>query len=181
MESVKDSFPAPWIEADSRVLHCDTYLIITLTALRSDDELSRTVLYCAHGFDAVQDQVQNHLLQLNTVARYGRETSGQLHSQYNLISLHLAPREDDNLSNSLVDIQPFLCGASFREESSNPPGHVAGSIPITDDAANRFAGFGEVRWIPGQPAQRGIRVGHDARQGLINFVGDRSSHFSHRG
>jgi hypothetical protein len=54
-------------------------------------------------------------------------------------------------------------------------------ISIANNAANRFAGFGEVRRIPRQPAQAGVGISDYCGQRLIDFVRDRGGQLSERG
>src|SRR5207244_13655946 len=58
VESIEDPSHALRVQANARVLHCNTHLI-DLTALRSDDQLSRSVSNRAHGFDRIHDQIKH--------------------------------------------------------------------------------------------------------------------------
>jgi len=56
MESIKDSFGVYWIKTHPGVLYHDPDLI-GFARLGANCQLSLTVVYDAHRFDSVQDQV----------------------------------------------------------------------------------------------------------------------------
>lgn len=53
--------------------------------LRLDQQCFRMARDRVHGFDAVHDQIQDYLLQLDAVARYGGEPGSQFRSNRNLV------------------------------------------------------------------------------------------------
>ena len=66
----------PWINPRPGIAHC--YEDATrLVLLGADRQLSQPLLDRAHCFDGVQDQVQNDLLQLNTIRLDIRQSFGQ--------------------------------------------------------------------------------------------------------
>jgi hypothetical protein len=57
-------------DARPGILHCHNDTCVVL--LGADQQLSRRCLNRAHCFDRVQEQVQDHLLQLNAIAVNGK-------------------------------------------------------------------------------------------------------------
>ena len=52
----------------------------------------------AHGFHAVQHQIQEHLLQLNAIAQHGGEIGRQVGLQRHPVAAHLAVGQGDDLA-----------------------------------------------------------------------------------
>jgi hypothetical protein len=61
----------PGVDAHTRVLHGDYDLIRTLS-LGCDNQLPLRLASGAYRFDSIQDEVENHLLQLDGIANDGR-------------------------------------------------------------------------------------------------------------
>ena len=78
------------------------------------------------------------------------------------------------------NVQRRLLGIGFPHERSNPGDHIARSIPVADNRARASRASSRFGMGHRQPAQAGIAVGHDARQRLVNFVGNGGCQFSHR-
>ena len=58
------------MDARPGIAHCHKDTCVVL--LGADQQVSRLCLNQAHGFDRVQEQVQDHLLQLNAIAVNGK-------------------------------------------------------------------------------------------------------------
>src|SRR6185295_11585513 len=88
------------VKPDTGVLDRYEYLVSVITPA-SDPQLSWPLRDRIHGFDAVSDQVQKHLLQLNRIPQHrresGREFRAQGHSMCEQFVLHQRERLPDDL------------------------------------------------------------------------------------
>ena len=80
----------------------------------SHPEQTRSICHRCHGFDAIHDQVQQDLLQLNAISKHVRESLRQLTLEQDSIVVKLTASQSQDLLNDLVYIQ-FV---SFRRASS---------------------------------------------------------------
>src|SRR3954464_15889157 len=72
VERLEELVDAAGIQADAGVLN-EQFDAFAAIDLRLNSERSRTVLDCGHCISCIQQQVQNYLLQLHTIAVYGRQ------------------------------------------------------------------------------------------------------------
>ena len=92
-----------------------------------------------HGFDTVHHQIENHLLQLDSIAQYRRDIGGQVHSYRHSFSHRFILHQNDDLLNGFVNVEPhFLC-IGFLYERSNARDDLTRPIAIADNAAHGVA------------------------------------------
>src|SRR5262249_25025954 len=85
----------------------------------------------------------------------------------------------NNLLNGFVDVQGGLLGAIFLDQGANPPDHIAGALPVPDNALYCLPRFLQV-WSPAcEPPQTGVGVGYDGREWLIDLVSNGGRYLSH--
>ena len=89
IKRLEEPLEALWIETHPRVLHGDPY---TITFLLSgpDHQPTWAVVNIFHRVGGIQNQIQDDLLELNTIASDRREPIGKF--QDNLAFLQLVPR-----------------------------------------------------------------------------------------
>ena len=77
------------IDANTRVLHGNEQLIgFVLTG--SNEHLPRSIHDSLHSFDTVHYQIENHLLQLDSIAPYPGQAASEVHHQHDAGFLHFA-------------------------------------------------------------------------------------------
>src|SRR5262249_22211322 len=170
VESVEDLFEVLPVKPDAGVLHGDERFVRFIWT-RADEQLSRPARRRSHRLDTVHHEIENDLLQLHSVTKHGRQIGGQIHAQRHTFSGRFIPRQLDDLSNGLVDVQPRLLRIGFPQERSNPGDDLARPIPIADDAPGGFASLIEVGRGAVQPSQAGAAFIHVGRERLVDFVG----------
>ena len=77
------------VEPDSRILHRQPYMIV-FVPFSFNQQLPRTIVDRAHRVGCIPDQVQDDLLQLDTIASDDREVLGKLRPQDHPTSLKFA-------------------------------------------------------------------------------------------
>src|SRR6516225_2323384 len=80
IESLKEFCGGFRPETNSRIYYTKPHPI-TFIPFCFDEQLPRAIAYCAHGVRSISQQVQDNLLQLDTVADDGRQVLGELRPQ----------------------------------------------------------------------------------------------------
>jgi hypothetical protein len=103
----------------------------------------------AHCFDPVQNQVQDYLLQLNTIPLNGEQLLRRLHLERDPMRGDCAPRQFDYFGDRLIKIKTILSQRRFLGVSPDTVDDVAGSIGVAHDTPERFSDFAQIRWASG--------------------------------
>ena len=87
----------------------------------------------AHCFDCVQDQVEDDLLQLNTIPLNGKQPLREPGSDRDLIFGDCALRQFNHLVDRLIKIKTILSRRRFLDLITDPVDDISGSIGIVYD------------------------------------------------
>src|ERR1700752_4069984 len=109
VESFKESGGNFRWEADSHIPNAKAYSISFFIMLCSDEQLSRAVLDTRHRVRSISQQVENDLLELNTIACDRRQVPSELRLQDHSIPLQIAQGQCNHLFCGLVQIQRLQC------------------------------------------------------------------------
>ena len=82
----------------------------------------------AHRLHGVIDQVEHHLLELDTVSFDRRQSFAQRRDNGDAVLTHLALGEHDDLTDRFVDLKGFLPLRRFRDEGTDTPEDLARSL-----------------------------------------------------
>src|SRR6266850_4571837 len=93
VEGVEESVGITSIESDARVTDAEMY--ISCLHGGGDHQLTRTIFDGAHGIARIQQQVEDHLLELDAVASHRWQISGELEADSHVLTLELAHGERD--------------------------------------------------------------------------------------
>ena len=91
-----------------------------------------------HCLDGIQDEVEDHLLQLNPVSQDRPNFGRELGDQRNVVALYLGSRERDDVEDDLIDIQQFSAWRAFLGKRPDASDDFTGSFSILD---NGFQGL----------------------------------------
>jgi hypothetical protein len=95
----------------------------------------------AHCLDRVQDQVQYHLLQLNTIPLNGKQLLRKPRLERDPMLGNCAPRQFNHLGDRLIEIKPIASRRRFLGVSPDTVDDVAGSIGVAHDTPEGFSHF----------------------------------------
>src|SRR5215472_15989384 len=126
-------------DAHAGIPHIHAHTIDVL-AFGYDHQLPRAIVHVNHRVGGVAQQVQDHLLQLDSVAGDGREVLGELGLKDHPVSLEVAQRQRYDLARDLVEVQrlgPVLVPA---EQRTQPCDHIGGSDAIANGPPGGFPG-----------------------------------------
>ena len=80
----------------------------------------------------------------------------------------------DHLVDAVVEVDRRVLGRVLPQERPQAPHHFGGALVVRHDVGQRGTQLGEVGHRRGDQARRGLRVGHDGGERLVDFVRERS-------
>ena len=104
-------------------------------------------LSAVHRFDGVDDQVEDHLLQLDPVRMNERQALRELRPHPDAVLHHFAAGQGDDLNDRLVDLQALLPRGSFLDEGPDPADDLAGTFAVIRDLAEDLPDLAEFGWL----------------------------------
>jgi hypothetical protein len=152
-------------------LHAQAHTIVFFS-LGSDYQLPGTVLKTNHRVGSIAEQVEGHLLQLDTIADDRREVLGKLRPQNHPISLKIAQRQCNHFSRELVQIECLQREFLLAEERTQSRDYIGGAVGIANGSLHCFARTVHIPGISIQPPKRDTGIGEEARERLVDLVGD---------
>ena len=177
IERLEQSIEVRWTNSWAGILHFDKHEVWIVLA-RGNRELTRSVSEAAHGLDGIDEQIHDHLLQLDPIRCNQSQVFRKPSLQPDAILLHFGLGQGNDLADCLIDIQAVSSRRHFLDERTDAVDDLAGATAVSDDATKRLPSFFQIRRLCAQPAQTGMRVSHCRRNRLIDFVRDRSRHLA---
>jgi len=153
---------------------------LVLPSLRLDAQFARPI-HIPHRIDAVNHQIHQHLLQLDSISHDPGNICLQLCPERHGVPRCFTAQEDDHLANDFVYINQLSLRRSLLEELADSIDDVGGSGCILDDSRRSLACFFHIGWIARKPSQARIAVGDGGGNRLIHFVREGSGQLSHGG
>ena len=114
---------------------------------RADREGGVTTVGLAHRLDAVEDHVEDHLLQLHSVAAHPRQTAGQLQAHRHVAAGHVAPDELGHFADDPVDVERAVLEHALLDQDPHPADHVGGPCLVRDDVLHDLPKLRDVRGV----------------------------------
>src|SRR5215469_7223605 len=143
VESLEDALAIRWIDPRTGIVHCheDACLIL----LCADQQLSSPGLDQAHCFNGVQDEIQQHLLQLNAIPTKGTQSVRKACLDRDTIAQNRASRQYSYLVDRLIEVESISLRRRLLELITHPADDIRSSVGIPDDTAERLFGVVQVR------------------------------------
>ena len=91
----------------------------------------------AHRLNRVHDQVEKHLLQLDTIPRHARQRLVELGPKNDVVAAHLALGERDDVENLAVDIEQLHARHLALRERANARDDLARPLAVCGDVVER--------------------------------------------
>jgi hypothetical protein len=158
-------------------LHCDQH-IVRLALPGADRQLARVPLDRAHRFHGIQDQIQDDLLQLNTIA-VNEQRPLQSGPDQNPILCDCALHHLDNLIDRLVEVERLASWRCLLDVLAHAINDAFGPVGIPDNAGERLFDFGQIWRAHFQKAHSCTRIVAGRGDGVQDFVSQRGGQFSH--
>src|SRR6202166_300552 len=152
-----------------------------LRSLGADLQLSLALREAAHRLNGVGDQVQNHLLQLHSVALKTWQTRCELLVYRNAALEGFAVDQCSDLHDRVIDVQQLLPRRLLLCEVHQAIYDVTCTTAILDNALESAFCLPEVGRLQREPVQAGVRVHGEAGQRLPELMGNRGGEVSKDG
>ena len=107
VEGLEEALEARRSKARTRIPHRDDYAVRPARG-GADQQLSPPVADVAHRFDRIDDQVQDNLLELDSISLYERQALRELHLHRDGILHRLDTGQGNDVEDRLIDIQGIL-------------------------------------------------------------------------
>ena len=163
--ALKSCFEFFRIDADTGILDRHEHLV-GIVELRSDEEFARASGDSGHGLGAVDDEIDDHLLQLDAIALHRRQLRRKLQPHRRMVGDHFALHEGDHIADDLVYFEPDHLRTALLGEIANAVDHVARAVCATDNSGEGIARLSNVWSVTAQPSEAGLSVEDDRRQRL---------------
>src|SRR5260370_22222621 len=161
-----------------RISHRDKRAVGCI-ACAADQQLSLPFVHCAHCFNGVDDQVQQHLLQLNAIPLHHRQLLRESGLQCDAMPDNLVAGQGGGVEDHLVHVERVVARGYLFNEAADPSDDVARSIAVLDDTPESLPDFTHVGRLRANPTQGGLGRGDDRGDRLIDFVGNRRREVPH--
>src|ERR1700683_4821827 len=102
-------------DPDAAIRHTYQHSVYLVLA-RSDHQFARPVADRLHGFQAIHHQIDNHLLQLDSITQDLGYSRGQLRPQRHLVADQLTLHERDDLPDDVIEVERRLLNAGLVRE-----------------------------------------------------------------
>src|SRR5882672_11764386 len=115
VECIEERVESVRWKPDTGVTNGQTHAVAALF-FGFDQQLSRPFMYAGHRIRGVTEQIEDHLLELNTITCYGRQIVCQFRLNDDGVSLKVVRRERHDLSRGLIQVQPLRQELAFGEQ-----------------------------------------------------------------
>ena len=122
------------------------------------------------------DKVDQRLLNLHVVSPNHRPIGDEVRFNGDAVVTEFVREHPQHLSDKLVDIHARFDRCGFLEEGTNSPHHFGRGMPVPDDPLEGRLSPLEIRRIVRQPRLARVRIGHDGRQWLVDFMSNGRVH-----
>ncbi len=165
-ECIEDLIGLARWQSWTRIVYRDLDLAV-LPQPRSDREHAAGV---AHGLDAIQHQVHEHLLDLHAVSNDDGEAVSEIRTDRNRVPGSLRAQQPDHLGDHVVYRQRLAFGRLFLIERALAVDDLRRQLAHFDDCRRPLTSLRQVRRIALKPLQRQAGVHDRGGDGLIQLV-----------
>ena len=132
----------------------------------------------AHRVAGVEQQVDEHLLQLDAVGRDARRRSRQLGTQGDALALELAVQQGQRFGHDLVQVDALERPLGRADHDTQAADDLAGALVLADDVAQDLAELLVAGLALGEEALRRLGVAENGGQRLVQLMGERAGQFA---
>src|SRR6476619_4806673 len=146
VESFEDAVEMFRINTRPRIAHCYEDAIC-LGLFGADRQLAWPLLNRSHCFDRIHDQVQDDLLQLNTIPFDRKGPLRKLGIYRYAIVGDSASRQPNHFVDRLIEIKAIPSRRCFLDVVADPIDDLPSAIGIAYDTVERFPDLAKVGWL----------------------------------
>src|SRR5262245_5509700 len=126
----------------------------------------------AHRLAAVHHQVEHHLLQFDAVAVHRRQAGFEVALDLDRAGDQIAAHDVEHFADQRVDLERAELRLAALEQRAQAVDHVACALIGDDDVVQDLGQHLRGPGLVGEEVLRGLRVGEDRGQRLVELVGD---------
>src|SRR5260370_11573260 len=153
---------------------------LSISGFRLDGKLT-SASRSLDSIDAVEHEVHENLLQLDTVCSDLGKILSKLGADGDRVAVRLAAQQDNHFSNELIYINQLPLQISLLELQADAANDVRRTGYVFDDSRCGFACLCHVGLVAIKPSQAGFRGCYCCRNRLLDFVRQRCRPLAHRG
>src|SRR5512139_4095110 len=165
------------VQPGSEIPHRDPDLPLLLP-LSADDQPAGFRFAVCHGIGRVEDEIEQHLLELDPVAHHRRQIGVQFRFNANPPEQDLPLQQGQYVPDKVVDGKGSQLGACPPQEQAQSLNNLVGAPVVRDYVLEDISDFLEVRLILGEKAEGRLRIAHDGGKRLVEFMGQRRRQLS---
>src|SRR5215472_14305352 len=149
--------------------------------LRGHGQHPRKFRRRTHGFDAVHNQIQKYLLQLDPISTDRRAAAVESSVKCYVVPTYFTASQRQNFLDRAVHVDLNWLWFRPSGEGSQRPDHVAGAHGGLLDAHQALPYLIEVEIVAPQPLQTGAGLYRDGGKRLLDLMGDGCGQLARRG
>ena len=152
--------------------------MLVFGSLRLDDDLSYSI-NVPHRFNAVDDQIHRHLLQLHAISDDLGKVGRKFRADQYAGSPRLVAQQSDGLLIDLVDINNLSIGGASWNSARILPMMLRGTLRISCKSGDNRAQFIGIGIVALELSQARVGVGSSATDRLTDFMRQGCRQLSH--
>src|SRR5580704_5948678 len=180
VEGVKHTLKGCWRQARTRISYRDMNAV-RLRLPGADKQLSRSFVGVAHGLNGIQDQVENHLLKLHSIAFDERQALREIHLHRNPVRHCFATGEFNHPADRGVDVQALFPGRRLLRKGADSVNDVTRSHAVMNEFCEHPLHLFQMGRSTLQKTQSRLSVDDRGSDRLFHFMDDRGQELAHRG
>jgi hypothetical protein len=137
VERVKHTVKTLRTKSRAGILHCDEHGARGLLS-SADQQLPRPLGNAAHRLDGVEDQIENYLLELDSVYSNERQTLRELRLRRDAVLHQFGTGQGNDFQDDFVDLNIILPWRLFPDESTDPADDFTGALAVLDNTVERL-------------------------------------------
>ena len=145
------------------------------------DQASPLGRHFGHGVHAVEDEVEQHLLQMHAVAAHREQHVRDFDAQPHLAARRIRLHQDQDLVDQLRDVELDVFQAPPLEQAPHVIDDLARAVVVPADVGEDGAHLLQVRRTPRQQELGGLRIAQDGPERLVQLVRQTRRQLGHGG
>src|SRR3546814_8146499 len=124
----------------------------------------------AHRFDGFDDQVKDHLLQLDSISLNDRQALRELRLHRDIVVHHFATGQGKDLNDRFVELQGILPRGLLLDESTDAADDLGRTPSVLDGTTKRLPDLVQIWRLGTQPAQGRLGIGDSRPERLHDLM-----------
>ena len=145
------------------------------------EEFAAFWLGIGHGMAGICNQVEEHLLELDSVAVDRGQFGGKFGAQVHVPVHYIVPQQFQQITHDGVEIEGLHVDVAPAVQQAQPPDDFGCPAVSGHYIREDFPHLPQVRRVTRKMVLRDLDVAHDGAEGLVEFVGEQSGELTEHG